>query len=131
MEARPYETSRGGGPSPTPQFCRAGYSADSPSPAVGGAAEAEGAAYHEGARLQRDHKRDWILRRAGWTVKRVHRTTIYHKPARCAYVIRNEVEGPRMWAAARAREEELRRQGTRAAVRHPFRKVLPVLAELL
>ena len=90
-------------------------------PAVRVAVEADGAAYHEGPRQQRDRKRDWILRRNGWTVKRFHGTTIYHKAANCAYVIKQEVERRRAWAAARAAENARRRQARRDAILRPFR----------
>src|SRR5207244_5685428 len=113
--------------SPLPQFYIQGYYVDFAFPDVGVAVEADGAAYHEGVRQQRDRKRDWILRRAGWTVKRFHGTTIYHKAANCAYVIRQEVEGRRAMAAARARDEELRRQARRDAILRPFRRFLQLL----
>jgi very-short-patch-repair endonuclease len=127
IEAQLYEAMQAEGLSPIPQYCISGYFVDFAFPDVWVAVEADGAAYHEGPRLQRDHKRDWILRRAGWTVKRFHGTTIYHKAANCAYVIRKEVEGRRMWAAARAREEELRRQARRDAILRPFRRFLQLL----
>ncbi len=130
IEAQLYEAMRAEGLSPIPQFCISGYFVDFAFPDVGVAVEADGAAYHEGARLQRDHKRDWILRRAGWTVKRFHGTTIYHKAENCAYVIKKEVEGRRMWAAARRREEELRRQARRDALLRPFRAILRFLKGL-
>src|SRR5256886_17455504 len=123
IEVALYEAMRQEGLSPFPQFYIQGYYVDFAFPDVGVAVEADGAAYHEGARLQRDRKRDWILRRAGWTVKRFHGTTIYHKAANCAYVVRREVEGRRAMAAARAREAEIRRQARRDALRRPFRGV--------
>src|SRR2546428_11028928 len=115
------------GLAPFPQFCIQGYYVDFAFPDVGVAVEADGAAYHEGARLQRDRKRDWILRRAGWTVKRFHGTTIYHKAAHCAYVVRREVEGRRAMAAAMGREAEIRRQARREAFLPPFRKLAGLL----
>jgi len=127
IEAQLYEAMQAEGLSPIPQYCISGYFVDFAFPDVWVAVEADGAAYHEGARQQRDRKRDWILRRAGWTVKRFHGTTIYHKAANCAYVIRKEVEGRRMWAAARARDEELRRQARRDAILRPFRRFLQLL----
>src|SRR2546427_7605032 len=122
IEAQLCEAMRAEGLSPIPQFCISGYFVDFAFPDVGVAVEADGAAYHEGARLQRDRKRDWILRRAGWTVKRFHGTTIYHKAANCAYVVRREVEGRRAMAAAKAREAEIRRQARRDALLRPFRE---------
>src|SRR2546427_2982447 len=122
IEVALYEAMRQEGLSPFPQFCIQGYYVDFAFTDVGVAVEADGAAYHEGARLQRDRKRDWILRRAGWTVKRFHGTTIYHKAANCAYVVRREVEGRRAMAAAKAREAEIRRQARRDALLRPFRE---------
>src|SRR2546425_11643860 len=127
IEVALYEAMRREGLSPFPQFYIQGYYVDFAFPDVGVAVEADGAAYHEGLRQQRDRKRDWILRRAGWTVKRFHGTTIYHKAENCAYVIKKEVEGRRMWAATRRREEELRRQARRDAPLRPFRAILRFL----
>ena len=134
IEAQLYEAMRAEGLSPIPQFCISGYFVDFAFPDVGVAVEADGAAYHEGARLQRDHKRDWILRRTGWTVKRFHGTTIYHRADNCAYVIRKEVDArwawvqaQREWAEARAREEALRRQARREALLRPFKNFIQFL----
>ncbi len=124
IEVALYEAMRREGLSPFPQFYIQGYYVDFAFPDVGVAVEADGAAYHEGLRQQRDRKRDWILRRAGWTVKRFHGTTIYHKPDNCAYVIRREVEGRRAMLAAAAREAAIRRQARRDALARPFRKVI-------
>ena len=63
------------GLSPVPQLCIEGYYVDFAFPDVRLAVEADGAAYHEGDRRQRDRKRDWIIRRGGWTVQRFHGTT--------------------------------------------------------
>ena len=76
-----------------------------------------------GVRHEQDRKRDWILGRAGWTVKRFHGTTIYHKADNCAYVVRREVEGRRAMVAAAAREAEIRRQARREAFLRPFRTI--------
>ncbi len=108
---------------PVPQFYIQGYYADFAFPDVGIAVEADGAVHQDPARHQHDRKRDWILRRAGWTVMRFHGTTIYHKASNCAYVIKKEVEGRRMQAALRAKELERRRQARRDALRLPFRKI--------
>src|SRR5256886_7163139 len=110
IEVALYDAMHREGLSPFPQFYIHGYYVDFAFPDVGLAVEADGAAYHEGVRHEHDRKRDWILGRAGWTVKRFHGTTIYHKAANCAYVIRREVEGRRAMAAAVAREAEIRRQ---------------------
>jgi len=127
IEVTLYEAMRREGLSPLPQFYIQGYYVDFAFPDVGVAVEADGAAYHEGVRQQRDRKRDWILRRAGWTVKRFHGTTIYHKAANCAYVIRQEVEGRRAMAAAAAREAARRRQARRDAMVRPFRMIAQFL----
>src|SRR2546426_10991099 len=121
IEVALYDAMRREGLSPFPQFYIQGYFVDFAFPDVGVAVEADGAAYHEGYRHQRDRKRDWILQRNGWTVKRFHGTTIYHKAANCAYVIKQEVERRRAWAAARAAEDARRRQARRDAILRPFR----------
>ena len=127
IEAHLYEAMRAEGLSPIPQFCISGYFVDFAFPDVAVAVEADGAAYHEGYRHERDRKRDWILRRAGWTVKRFHGTAIYHKAANCAYVIRQEVESRRAMAAAAAREAARRRQARRDAMVRPFRMIAQFL----
>src|SRR5437899_12076200 len=123
IEVALYDAMRREGLSPFPQFYIQGYYAAFAFPDVRVAVEADGAAYHEGVRHEHDRKRDWILGRAGWTVKRFHGTTLYHKAANCAYVIRREVEGRRAMAAAVAREAEIRRQARRDAVLRPLRKL--------
>ena len=127
IEVALYDAIRREGLAPFPQFYIQGYYADFAFPDVRVAVEADGAAYHEGVRHEHDRKRDWFLGRAGWTVKRFHGTTIYHKAANCAYVIRREVEGRRAMAAAAAREAEIRRQGRRDAFLRPFRKLAGLL----
>src|SRR5437667_10966405 len=127
IEVALYEATRREGLSPLPQFYIQGYYVDFAFPDVGVAVEADGAAYHEGSRQQRDRKRDWILRRAGWTVKRFHGTRIYHKADNWAYVIRREVEGRRAMLAAAARELAIRRQARRDALARPFRKIIGLL----
>ncbi len=127
IEFKLYEAMRSEGLSPISQFCISGYYVDFAFPDVGVAVEADGAAYHGGVRRERDRKRDWILRRAGWTVKRFHGTTIHHKAANCAFVIKQEVEARRMWAQARARQEEIERQARRDALLRPFRKIVQFL----
>ena len=121
IEVTLYDAMRREGLSPFPQFYIQGYYVDFAFPDVGVAVEADGAAYHEGVRHEHDRKRDWILGRAGWTVKRFHGTTIYHKADNCAYVIRREVEGRRAMAAAAHREAEIRRQARRDAFLRPYR----------
>src|SRR2546427_11751743 len=100
IEAQLYEAMRAEGLSPIPQFCISGYFVDFAFPDVAVGVEGDGAAYHEGDRHERDRKRGWILRRAGWTVKRVHGTTIYHKAEEWALRIKKEGEGRPEWGAA-------------------------------
>jgi very-short-patch-repair endonuclease len=95
IEARLYRAMCHEGLSPTPQFCIKGYHVDFAFPDIGLAIEADGSAYHNGERRDRDRKRDWILSRAGWTVKRFYGSTIHSRASNCAYVIRKEVESRR------------------------------------
>lgn len=60
---------------PRPQYGLEVCWVDFAFPDVRVAVVADGAAYHEGDRRQRDRKRDGILGRAGWTVKRFRGTT--------------------------------------------------------
>jgi len=106
---------------PISQYRIQGYYVDFAFPDVALAVEADGAAFHSGERHASDRKRDWILRRAGWTVQRFHGTTIYHKADNCAFVVKREIERRRAWAVERARQEELRRQARRDAMVRPFR----------
>jgi len=122
-----YEAMRREGLAPIPQHCIEGYYADFAFPDVRLAVEADGAAYHEGERRQRDQKRDWILRRAGWTVQRFRGTTIHQKAGNCAYVVRREVEARRAQIALREREDKLRRLARREAFLRPFRRLLQFL----
>jgi very-short-patch-repair endonuclease len=115
------------GLSPEPQLCIQGYYVDFAFADDKVAVEADGAEFHSGDRRERDRKRDWIIGRAGWTVKRFYGTTIHHKAANCAYVIKQEVEGRRVQAKARARQEEIERQERRDALLRPFRKVIKFL----
>jgi very-short-patch-repair endonuclease len=127
IEGQLYEAMRQEGLNPYPQFYIQGYYADFAFPDVGVAVEADGAIHQDPAHHQHDRKRDWILRRAGWTVMRFHGTTIYHKASNCAYVIRKEVEGRRLQASLRAQELERRRQARRNALRRPFRTIRAIL----
>lgn len=127
IEFKLYEAMCVEGLSPIPQFRIEGYIVDFAFPDVAVAIEADGAEYHSGDRRERDRKRDWIIGRAGWTVKRFYGTTIHHKAANCAYVIKQEVEARRTQAKARARQEEIERQERRDALLRPFRKVIKFL----
>ncbi len=121
IESKLYEALRQEGLDPVPQFYIQGYYADFAFPDVRVAVEADGAVHNEVAHQQHDRKRDWILKRQGWTVKRFHGTTIYHKASNCAYVVRREVEGRRRQIVSLARERERRRQARRDAFLTPFR----------
>lgn len=124
IEFRLYEAMRQKGLSPIPQFRIESYIVDFAFPDVRLAVEADGTAYHSGDRRARDRKRDWRLGQSGWTVKRFYGTTIHNKAANCAYIIKQEVEGRRKQAEARARQEEIERQERRDALLRPFRKVI-------
>ena len=123
IEFKLYEAMRQEGLDPVPQFYIQGYYADFAFPDVRLAVEADGVIHRDAARQQHDRKRDWILRRAGWTVKRFHGTTIHRKASNCAYVIRREVVGRRMQAAILAKREEMRRQARRTAILRPFQNL--------
>lgn len=123
IEFRLYEAMRQEGLDPVPQYYIQGYYADFAFPDVRMAVEADGAVHEDAAHRQHDRKRDWILGRSGWTVKRFHGTTIYHRAGNCAYVIKQEVVGRRTQAALLAREAERRRQAQRDAVLAPFRAI--------
>lgn len=95
IEVKLYEAMRREGLSPTPQFCIEGYFVDFAFPKVRVAVEADGAAYHQGDRHERDRNRDWVLRRHGWKVLRFHGTTIHERAQNCAYVVKKEIQGRR------------------------------------
>ena len=61
IESRLYEAMIREGLSPVPQLCIEGYYADFAFPDVRLAVEADGAAYHEGDRRQRDWKESCML----------------------------------------------------------------------
>ena len=105
IEAKLYEAMRREGLSPIPQFCVEGYYVDFAFPDIRMAVEADGAPYHSGDRYERDRKRDWVLRCAGWTVKRFYGSTIHQRAGNCAYVIRKEVEARRKPAFVPQRKE--------------------------
>lgn len=123
IEFQLYEAMRQEGLDPVPQYYIQGYYADFAFPDVRVVVEADGAVHEDAAHRQHDRKRDWILGRSGWTVKRFHGTTIYHRAGNCAYVIKQEVVGRRTQAALLARETERRRQARRDAVLAPFRAI--------
>ena len=95
IEWKLYEAMRRQGLSPRPQFCIEGYFVDFAFPEVRVAVEADGAAYHQGDRHERDRKRDGVLRRHGWKVLRFHGATIHERAANCAYVVKREVQARR------------------------------------
>lgn len=95
IEIKLYEAMTQEGLSPVPQYCVEGYFVDFAFPKKRVAVEADGAEYHQGARRQRDRKRDWILRRRGWKVLRFYGTTIHQKAENCVYVIKKELAARR------------------------------------
>ena len=95
IELKLYEAMRREGLSPTPQYCIEGYFVDFAFPEAQVAVEADGAAYHEGERRERDRTRDWVLRRRGWKVLRFHGTTIHERASNCAYVVKRELQARR------------------------------------
>ncbi len=127
IEVQLYEALRQEGLDPVPQYYIQGYYADFAFPDVRVIVEADGAVHNDAAQHEHDRKRDWILGRQGWTVKRFHGTTIYHKASNCAYVVRQEVEGRRRQAMLAAQERERRRQARRDAVLAPFRALARLL----
>jgi len=129
IEAKLYEAMRKEGLEPIPQFCVNGYFVDFAFPDIQMAVEADGAAYHDDTHKARDRKRDWILRNAGWTVKRFHGTTIHHKAENCAYVVMREVNAQRDYLIELARREEMRRQARRDAILRPFRWIARLLRD--
>jgi very-short-patch-repair endonuclease len=121
IEAKLYEAMCREGLNPIPQFCVNGYYVDFAFPDIQMAVEADGAAYHGDIHREYDRKRDWILRNAGWTVKRFHGKTIHHKAENCAYVVMREVRTRREWVIELARQEGLRRRARKDAILRPFR----------
>ena len=128
IEFKLYEAMRQAGLSPVPQHKIEGYIVDFAFPDVALAIEADGAAYHAEDRRERDSKRDGIIRRHGWTVKRFYGTTIHNKAENCAFVIKREVEDRRTQARLRERQREAERQARWNAAARPFRKVASLLA---
>jgi very-short-patch-repair endonuclease len=123
IEHRLYIAMLNEGLSPIPQFQIEGYIADFAFPDVRLLVEADGFAYHSGDRKKRDNKRDYVLGRHGWTVKRFYGTTIHNKAPNCAFVIRREVETRRRSAQERQRQTEARRKARREAFARPFRRI--------
>ena len=129
IEAKLYEAMCREGLYPIPQFCVNGYYVDFAFPDIQMAVEADGAAFHDETHKVRDRKRDWILRKNGWTVKRFRGTTIHHKAENCAYVVRRDVKARRDYLTELARREELRRQARRDAILRPFRWIARLLRD--
>lgn len=127
IEHELYKAIRKEGLSPIPQYRIEWYTVDFAFPDIKVAIEADGASYHSGDRREHDRRRDSSLRRAGWTVKRFHGTTIYHRASNCAYIVRQEVESRRAQAKARARQEEKEWQARNEAIARPFRKIARLL----
>lgn len=95
IELKLYEAMCREGLSPRPQFCVEGYFVDFAFPEARLAVEADGAAFHQGERRERDRKRDWVLRRHGWKVLRFYGTTIHEKASNCAYIVKRELQARR------------------------------------
>jgi len=95
IESKLFEAMHREGLSPIPQYCIEGYFVDFAFPDARLAVEADGAAYHERERRERDRKRDWVLQRHGWKVLRFHGTTIHERASNCAYVVKREIEARR------------------------------------
>lgn len=127
IEAQLYEAMRHEGLDPVPQYCVEGYYVDFAFPDVMIAVEADGREFHSGERRQRDKKRDWIIRRAGWTVKRFYGDTIYNRAANCAYVVRSEVVSRRNAVLERERQKEIKRKTRNEAIARPFKKIAQLL----
>ena len=121
IEAQLYEAMRSDGLDPVPQYYVQGYYADFAFPDVRLLVEADGAIHEDAAHRQHDRKRDWILKRQGWTVKRFRGSTIYHRASNCAYVVGREVEGRLRQIVLQAAERERRRLARRDALLRPFR----------
>ncbi len=95
IEAKLYDAMTREGLSPIAQYCIEGYFVDFAFPEARVAVEADGAAYHQGERQERDRKRDWVLQKHGWKVLRFHGSTIHQRASNCAYVVRKEVQARR------------------------------------
>ncbi len=128
IEFELYKAMRNEGLSPTPQYRIEWYTVDFAFPDIKVAIEADGAHYHTGDRRKHDHKRDYNLRRAGWTVKRFKGTTIYHEAPNCAHVVKQEVESRRALVKARAKHKEMVRQARKEAIARPFRRIARMIA---
>ena len=96
IEFKLYEAMRHEGLYPVPQFRVEGYIVDFAFPDIMLAIEADGVSYHTGERRDRDRRRDWILSRKGWSVKRFYGTTIHNRASNCAYIINKEVSARRI-----------------------------------
>ncbi len=125
IEMRLYEAMRQDGLDPVPQYHIQGYYADFAFPDVRLVVEADGAIHNDAVHKAHDRKRDWVLRRGGWTVKHFHGTTIYRKAGSCSFVVKMEVEGRRRQLALAARER--RRQARRDALAGPVRALRGLL----
>jgi len=112
---------------PVPQFCIDGFFVDFAFPALGIAVEADGSVHSDPRNLTRDHWRDRILQRSGWTVMRFHGTTIVHKSENCAYVVRRAIQQREDHFRDVARQEEARRRARAELLRHPLRALAAFL----
>jgi len=128
IEAQLYDAVQRDGLSPIPQYCISGYFVDFAFPDVNIAVEADGAAYHTSEQhRQRDKKRDWVIRRAGWKIIHFKGSTIYQKSHNCAYVIKREVEERRRQARVQDMQKEMEWQKRKDTFLSPFKKAAKFL----
>jgi very-short-patch-repair endonuclease len=127
IEAQIYDAMCREGLDPVPQYCIEGYYVDFAFPDVRIAVEADGREFHSGERVERDKKRAWIIRRAGWTMKRFYGDTIYNRAANCAYVVKKEVVSRRDAEQQRIRQKEIERKARNEAIARPFKKIAQLL----
>lgn len=124
IEAQLYDAMRLVELAPIPQFCVEGFFLDFAFPHVSLGVEADGSVHSASPTVERDHWRDMILRRSGWTILRFHGSTIFHGADRCAFVVRREVQNRIRLQLEATRMEDERRAARAEAARHPLRTLL-------
>jgi very-short-patch-repair endonuclease len=127
IEAQLYEAMCREGLNPIPQYCVEGYYVDFAFPDIRIAVEADGREFHSGERRERDKKRDWVIRRAGWTLKRFYGDTIYNRAANCAYIVKKDVVSRGNAERERERQKEIERKARNEAIARPFKKIAHLL----
>ncbi len=127
IELKLYKAMQREGLAPVPQLMIEGYVTDFAFPDIRLAIEADGVEYHSGDRRERDRKRDWILRKHGWTVKRFHGTTIHTRAENCVFVIKREVQLRRKAIEERERQTEAKRKARNEAIARPFQKIAQLI----